>query len=221
MYLPIYLSINLSINLSIYASIYPSMYPSMYPSIYLFIYLCIHLYDHLCMYLSIYLLIYLTIYLFIYLSIYLSMYPSMENHENLIFFYFTFCLFLNFSCNIFLFHLLYFHQFSMAHAHLELNVNCSPLIALKVLNVARASSPSAAYDVRFVCMLCHVLTIIGDLKQIRWIFQTILSEPAVISPPVVLVPGAPNLITSGLSEITSSFGEKSFKSIRSLSGTGE
>ena len=109
----------------------------------------------------------------------------------------------------------------MAHAQLELNVNCSPLVALKILNMARTSFPSAAHDVRFVCMLCTVLTVLGDLKQIRWIFQTILSEPVVISPPIVLVPGAPNLITSGLSEISSGFGDRSSKVPKGPNGQGE
>ena len=109
----------------------------------------------------------------------------------------------------------------MAHAQLELNVNCSPVIALKILNMARATFPSAAHDVRFVCMLCTVLTVLGDLKQIRWIFQTILSEPVVISPPISLVPGAPNLITSGLSEISSGFGDKAPKGTKGTNGQGE
>lgn len=99
-------------------------------------------------------------------------------------------------------------QFSMAHAQLELNVNCSPTIALKVLTVARTSYPSAASDVRYICMLCRVLTILGDLKQIRWIFQTIIGEAVVITPPMTLVAGAANLVTSGLTEITSGFGDK-------------
>lgn len=96
----------------------------------------------------------------------------------------------------------------MAHAQLELNVNCSPTIALKILSVARTSYPSAASDVRYICMLCRVLTILGDLKQIRWIFQTIIGEAVVITPPVPLVAGAANLVTSGLTEITSGFGDK-------------
>jgi hypothetical protein len=96
----------------------------------------------------------------------------------------------------------------MAHAQLELNVNCSPTIALKVLSAARTSYPSAACDVRYVCMLCRVLTLLGDLKQIRWIFQTIIGEAVVITPPAPLVAGAANLVTSGLTEITSGFGDK-------------
>ena len=99
-------------------------------------------------------------------------------------------------------------QFSMAHAQLELNVNCSPTIALKILSTARTSYPSAAGDVRYVCMLCRVLTLLGDLKQIRWIFQTIIGEAVTITPPVPLVAGAVNLVTSGLTEITSGFGDK-------------
>ena len=96
----------------------------------------------------------------------------------------------------------------MAHAQLELNVNCSPLIALKILNLARVSFKCAACDIRFICMLSHVLTLLGDLKQIRWVFQSIVGETVVITPPVPLVAGAANLITSGLTELSSGFGDR-------------
>ena len=109
----------------------------------------------------------------------------------------------------------------MAHAQLELNINCAPLIALKVLNTARISFPTAACDVRFVCMLCKVLTLLGDLKQIRWIFQSIIAEPAVLTPYVPLVAGAPNVITSGLGEMASVFADKGNKgSLKPNMGTG-
>ena len=109
----------------------------------------------------------------------------------------------------------------MAHAQLELNVNCAPLIALKVLNIARTSYPTAACDVRYVCMLCKVLTLLGDLKQIRWIFQSIIAEPAVVTPSVPLIPNAPNVITSGLSEVLSVLNEKSGRGGKAPAGTGK
>lgn len=99
-------------------------------------------------------------------------------------------------------------QYSMAHAQLELSVNCSPSVALRVLDAARTSYQGAASDVRFVCMLCKVLTLLGDLKQIRWILQSVIGVTAVVTPPVTLIMGAANVITSGLTEITSGFGDK-------------
>ena len=69
-------------------------------------------------------------------------------------------------------------------------------------------------------MLCKVLTLLGDLKQIRWIFQMIIAEPAVITPVVPLVSGAPNLITSGLTEATSGFGDKTARG-KAAPGTGK
>lgn len=115
-----------------------------------------------------------------------------------------------------------FIQFSMAHAQLELNVNYSPSIALKILNLARVSYKCAACDIRFICMLSHVLTLLGDLKQIRWVFQTIVGETVVITAPVPLVAGAANLITSGLTEMSSGFGDRlGSKGPKSASGSGE
>ena len=109
----------------------------------------------------------------------------------------------------------------MAHAQLELNVNCSPSIALKILSLARVSFKCAACDIRFICMLSHVLTLLGDLKQIRWVFQTIIGETVVITPPVSLVAGAANLITSGLTELPSGFGDRAgSKGPKSATGSG-
>ena len=125
----------------------------------------------------------------------------------------------NIKSNLLLF---FFIQFSMAHAQLELNVNYSPSIALKILNLARVSYKCAACDIRFICMLSHVLTLLGDLKQIRWVFQTIVGETVVITAPVPLVAGAANLITSGLTEMSSGFGDRlGSKGPKSASGSGE
>lgn len=67
-------------------------------------------------------------------------------------------------------------EICISHAQLELEINCNPKIALKVLDMARISYINASNDIRFVKMLSHVLTLLGDLKQIRWIFQTVLGE---------------------------------------------
>lgn len=67
-------------------------------------------------------------------------------------------------------------ELSLANAKLELEVNCSPQIALNVLNMAQRANPLCLKDSFFIRTISRVLTLLGDLKQIRWIFQSALSE---------------------------------------------
>lgn len=59
---------------------------------------------------------------------------------------------------------------------MELEVNCSPQVALNVLNMAQKHNAACLKDAYFVQAITRVLTLLGDVKQIRWIFQTALSE---------------------------------------------
>lgn len=67
-------------------------------------------------------------------------------------------------------------QLYLAHAKLELEVNCAPQVALGVLNLAQKACPDCFKDAFFVQAITRVLTLLGDLKQIRWVFQTALAE---------------------------------------------
>lgn len=67
-------------------------------------------------------------------------------------------------------------ELSLANAKLELEVNCAPQIALNVLNMAQRSNPLCLKDSLFIRTISRVLTLLGDLKQLRWIFQSALSE---------------------------------------------
>jgi hypothetical protein len=64
----------------------------------------------------------------------------------------------------------------LAHAKLELEVNCAPQVALGVLNLAQKACPDCFKDTFYVQAITRVLTLLGDLKQIRWVFQTALAE---------------------------------------------
>ena len=55
-------------------------------------------------------------------------------------------------------------------------MNCSPQIALNVLNMAQRANPLCLKDSLFIQTISRVLTLLGDLKQLRWIFQSALSE---------------------------------------------
>lgn len=66
----------------------------------------------------------------------------------------------------------------MANAKLELEVNCSPQTALNVLNLAQKACPGCFKDTFYVKAITRVLTLLGDLKQIRWVLQTALAEYA-------------------------------------------
>ena len=55
-------------------------------------------------------------------------------------------------------------------------MNNDPTLAVTILNLARSTySPALCMqNVHFVKQLCRILTAVGDIQQIRWIFQTSL-----------------------------------------------
>ena len=67
-------------------------------------------------------------------------------------------------------------QIFLSHAKLEFEVNNDPKLAVTILNLARSTySPALCMqNVHFVKQLCRILTAVGDIQQIRWIFQTAL-----------------------------------------------
>jgi hypothetical protein len=90
-------------------------------------------------------------------------------------------------------------QICMAHAQLELDVNTNPDVSAKVLDMARNNYAVAINDVRFVQMTARVLVRLGDLKQLRWIFQTALGDAALGVGPVALIGGGAATATSSSS----------------------
>lgn len=65
----------------------------------------------------------------------------------------------------------------LAHALLELEVNCKPEVALKILHLAREFDVSACLsNLNYIRLCVRVLLRMGDLEQIRWIMQCVLSE---------------------------------------------
>ena len=62
----------------------------------------------------------------------------------------------------------------MAHALLELDVNNEPQVALKVLEMAKTQHPAATNCVSFLKLIARVLVRLGDVRQLRWVFQTAL-----------------------------------------------
>ena len=59
---------------------------------------------------------------------------------------------------------------------MELEVNCNPKIALNVLNLAQKVCPDCFKNTYYLQAITKVLTLLGDVKQIRWVFQTALAE---------------------------------------------
>lgn len=105
-------------------------------------------------------------------------------------------------------------ELCMAHAQLELEVNCSAEVALKTLDLAQLTCPSALNDMRYLRLAIHVLSLRGDLRQVRWLFQTALGDAAsqlagggsgivveAINRSNFLSIVAANLITSGLQDV--------------------
>lgn len=64
----------------------------------------------------------------------------------------------------------------MADAEVELDCNCSPQIALKVLEIARSVMPSAILQVPFVRLQMRSLVRLGDLCQLQWVMETSIQE---------------------------------------------
>jgi hypothetical protein len=73
-------------------------------------------------------------------------------------------------------HKIFGYELFMVHAEMELDVNSCPEVALKVLNLAKISDPTYINDVDFLHMLVRVLMRLGDLEQIREVFETVLGN---------------------------------------------
>ena len=64
----------------------------------------------------------------------------------------------------------------LVHAQMELEINCCPEVALKVLEVAQSTTAGCAKDVKFVRMMTKVLLRLGKLKEIQWLYQLALGD---------------------------------------------
>jgi tetratricopeptide (TPR) repeat protein len=65
----------------------------------------------------------------------------------------------------------------IAHALLELEVNCKPDIALKILQLAyEFDSHSCMSNIQYIRLYVRLLLRLGDLQHIRWIMQRVLSD---------------------------------------------
>ena len=62
----------------------------------------------------------------------------------------------------------------LAHAQLEMEINCAPQVALKALQLARKNYPACGKDIRYLRCAASVLRRIGDVQLLRWIFQSAL-----------------------------------------------
>lgn len=61
-------------------------------------------------------------------------------------------------------------------------MNHEPRTSYKVLQLAAATYPGAFRSLDFVKVLTNILTILGDLHQLRWLFQSVLNiEPSTAS----------------------------------------
>ena len=68
----------------------------------------------------------------------------------------------------------------LSHAKLELEMNCNPKIAYNILLLTRIKYPSCIYDIYYIKSLVKVLLQLGDLLQLRWIFQIALHENTIV-----------------------------------------
>ncbi|CAE7811955.1 RNA14, partial [Symbiodinium microadriaticum] len=66
------------------------------------------------------------------------------------------------------------YEVYVAHALLEVEVNNEPQVALKVLEMAKARHPVASNNAPFLKLMVTVLVRLGDVMQLRWVFQTAL-----------------------------------------------
>lgn len=57
---------------------------------------------------------------------------------------------------------------------MELDVNNEPEIALKVLELAKALHPTSTNTIDFLKLMTRILVRLGDVRQLRWVFQTAL-----------------------------------------------
>ena len=68
------------------------------------------------------------------------------------------------------------YWFYGVHAQLELDANAEPRVALLVLDHARRGHPQTMHDLDFLRLLIRTLTALGDLDQLRWVYQSILQS---------------------------------------------
>lgn len=68
----------------------------------------------------------------------------------------------------------------LSHAKLELEVNCNPKVAYNILLLTRIKYPTCIYDIYYIKSLVKVLLQLGDLLQLRWIFQIALHESNIV-----------------------------------------
>jgi hypothetical protein len=71
-------------------------------------------------------------------------------------------------------------QVYLAHALLEVEVNNEPQVALKVLEMARSQHPVASNKVAFLTLMTKVLVRLGDVRQLRWVYQTALGAAGAV-----------------------------------------
>lgn len=57
---------------------------------------------------------------------------------------------------------------------MELDVNNEPEVALKVLELAKALHPTSTNTIDFLKLMTRILIRLGDVRQLRWVFQTAL-----------------------------------------------
>lgn len=62
----------------------------------------------------------------------------------------------------------------LVHAQIELEVNCCPEIAVKVLDLGKAAYPACYKEYNYVHLLTQALIRLGDLHQIQWVFHVAL-----------------------------------------------
>jgi hypothetical protein len=63
-------------------------------------------------------------------------------------------------------------QLFMANARLEEEVNCDLVTALRAFNIIRGKYPSCVKNMLFIRSVFKVLVLLGQLKQIQWLYQT-------------------------------------------------
>ncbi|CAE7535359.1 CSTF77, partial [Symbiodinium microadriaticum] len=68
------------------------------------------------------------------------------------------------------------YEVYVAHALLEVEVNNEPQVALRVLEMAKSLHPVASNNPPFLKLMAKVLVRLGDVKQLRWLFQTALGS---------------------------------------------
>ena len=68
------------------------------------------------------------------------------------------------------------YEIYLANAKMELDANSAPDIAIKVLELCKASYPNESHSLEYAKLLASAHLRTGNLKQIQWTFQTILGQ---------------------------------------------